>query len=65
MGQLNQDFPPANPGLGHSGTFHSGSLDDHVRTAQDPPQNPQEHESDETCVVSPPPLPWPRVFPPL
>jgi hypothetical protein len=47
--------------------FRSGRADSppSVQPAA-PAQTPQEQESDEAVLfVSPPPLPWPRIFPPL
>jgi len=66
MSQLNGNSLSGASSFDHAGTFQPGHLADPVQTSQEPPQRPQEQEADEAVLyASPPPLPWPRVFPPL
>jgi hypothetical protein len=66
MSQLNGDSPTSGPSFDRTGTFPPGRLADSVQTPREPEQRPQGQESDDAVLfVSPPPLPWPRVFPPL
>ena len=66
MSQLKEGFASSPSSSDRTGTFHRGRLAHLVQTAQEPEQRPQGQESDDAVLfVSPPPLPWPRVFPPL
>ena len=64
MSQLNEDGLP--PDLGRERTEPDRPRSLRPARRADPAQTPQEQESDEPVLfVSPPPLPWPRIFPPL
>ena len=66
MSQLNGNFQPGASSFDRGGTFQPGHLADSVQTPQERPERSQEQEAEETVLpVFPPPLPWPRVFPPL
>ena len=66
MGQLKQNFLSRASSSDRGGTSQPDHLVDSIQTLQELPRKPQEQEADEAILsVSPPPLPWPRVFPPL
>jgi hypothetical protein len=64
MSQLNGDGLP--PDSGSDRTDADSPRSFHPARRAGPVQTLQEHQSDEAVLfVSPPPLPWPRIFPPL